>query len=259
MQIKHRPTWLWGPALPMTETGGHQPAGGASGAPEGTSTVTSTPGLAVENVSAVSLDRASVADLIARHLRDEILQGILRAGSPLREAALAKTFDVSRNTVREAFRLLERDRLTSHQVHRGVVVRTLAPHEVSDLYRVRLLLERNGLRYSSPDKLDALVSAVAAGERHAQARDDRQVVNADLAFHQAIVDLAGSARLSEIFAGLLVELRLGLTLLEPDASKHWLDENRLLLSHLESGRLDVAERAMDEYLRRSEQDLLNRL
>jgi DNA-binding GntR family transcriptional regulator len=252
------PTWLLGPALPMSKAGGQPPAGGVSDAPEGTSTLTPA-GLAVEYVSAVPLDRASVADLIARHLRDEILQGILRAGSPLREAALAKGFDVSRNTVREAFRLLERDRLTSHQVHRGVVVRTLAPHEVSDLYRVRLLLERNGLRYSSPDKLDALRSAVAMGERHAQARDDRQVVNADLAFHQAIVDLAGSARLSEIFAGLLVELRLGLTLLEPDASKHWLDENRLLLSHLESGRLEVAEQAMDEYLRRSEQDLLDRL
>lgn len=241
----------------MTETGGPRPAGSARGS-EATSTMSTTPEL-VEYVSAVPLDRASVADLIARHLRDEILQGILRAGSPLREAALAKGFDVSRNTVREAFRLLERDRLTSHQVHRGVVVRTLAPHEVSDLYRVRSLLESNGLRYSSPDKLDALRSAVAAAERHAQAGDDRQVVNADLGFHQAIVDLAGSARLSEMFAGLLVELRLGLTLLEPDAPKHWLNENKRLLDYLESGEREVAEKALNEYLSRSERDLLERL
>jgi DNA-binding GntR family transcriptional regulator len=220
---------------------------------------TGVPGVSVEYVSAVPLDRASVADLIARHLRDEILQGILRAGSPLREAALAKGFDVSRNTVREAFRLLERDRLTSHQVHRGVVVRTLAPHEVSDLYRVRHLLESNGLRHSSPDQLDALRSAVALGELHAHAGDGRQVVTANLGFHQAIVDLAGSARLSEIFAALLVELRLGLTLLEPDASKHWLEENRLLLSLLEDGKLDVAEKTLEGYLQRSERDLLNRL
>jgi DNA-binding GntR family transcriptional regulator len=200
-----------------------------------------------------------VADLIARHLRDEILQGILRAGSPLREAALAKGFDVSRNTVREAFRLLERDRLTSHQVHRGVVVRTLAPHEVSDLYRVRHLLESNGLRHASPDTLDPLRSAVALGELHAHAGDGRQVVTANLGFHQAIVDLAGSPRLSEIFAALLVELRLGLTLLEPDASKHWLEENRLLLGYLEAGEVDVAEKTLEGYLQRSERDLLNRL
>lgn len=220
---------------------------------------TSGSGVSVEYVSAVPLDRASVADLIARHLRDEILQGILRAGSPLREAALAKGFDVSRNTVREAFRLLERDRLTSHQVHRGVVVRTLAPHEISDLYRVRHLLEGNGLRQSSPEKLNALRSAVATAERYALLGDDRQVVTADLGFHQAIVDLAGSARLSEIFAALLVELRLGLTVLEPDASKHWLEENKLLLGFLEDGKVEVAEKALEDYLRRSERDLLDRL
>lgn len=210
-------------------------------------------------VFAVSLDRASAADLIARHLRDEIIDGILRPGAPLREATLAKRFDVSRNTVREAFRLLERDRLTSHQTHRGVEVRTLTADEVSDLYRMRVLLEPYGLRNALVSPLDPLRQAVATAEGHAARGDERQTLTADLAFHQAIVDLARSPRMSETFASLLVELRLVLSVLQSDSATYWLDENKRLLHFIELGNLDAAQKVLESYLRRSERDVLDRL
>ena len=46
-------------------------------------------------------------------------------GVQLSEVALAQQYGVSRNTLREAFRLLARDGLVEHVPHRGVFVRTM--------------------------------------------------------------------------------------------------------------------------------------
>ena len=62
------------------------------------------------------------AERVSDALRDLIIQGDLPAGTPLREQSLVETLDVSRNTVREALRLLGRERLVDYHIHRGVAV-----------------------------------------------------------------------------------------------------------------------------------------
>jgi hypothetical protein len=49
------------------------------------------------------------AERVADGLRKRIIEGRLAAGRPLRETTLAAEFEVSRNTVREGFRLLVLD------------------------------------------------------------------------------------------------------------------------------------------------------
>ena len=78
-----------------------------------------------------SLPRRGTADLLAAEIRTRILAGDLLPGDPLREAELAAAFNVARNTVREALRLLTQDGLADHEVHRGVSVRRHTPREVA--------------------------------------------------------------------------------------------------------------------------------
>ncbi|HET9142050.1 GntR family transcriptional regulator, partial [Actinophytocola sp.] len=71
------------------------------------------------------LDRTSTAERVAGILRDRIMEGHLRPGDKLSEEEITRRLGISRNTLREAFRLLGHERLLEHQLNRGVFVRVV--------------------------------------------------------------------------------------------------------------------------------------
>ena len=89
--------------------------------------------------------RPSTAEHAASVLRGQIAQGRL-PGTRLREEHVVESFAISRNTVREAFRLLAHEGLVDHVAYRGVHVRRMGADDVLALYRTRRLVEPLGLR-----------------------------------------------------------------------------------------------------------------
>ncbi|GGZ83275.1 GntR family transcriptional regulator [Streptomyces bluensis] len=86
-------------------------------------------------------DQGALVDGIAARIRSRIMNGELPIGQPLRQAALAAEYGVSRTPVREALRQLQNGGLIEMQPHRGAVVRVPAPWEVRHAYEVRAELE----------------------------------------------------------------------------------------------------------------------
>ena len=78
---------------------------------------------------------------MAKGLRDKILRGDLGPGQPLRENAIALALKISRNTVREAVRLLEQSGLVKYEFNRGTVVIDPSVDDLMELYCARLALE----------------------------------------------------------------------------------------------------------------------
>jgi DNA-binding GntR family transcriptional regulator len=72
-------------------------------------------------------DESPLVDDIAARIRARIMNGELAIGKPLRQAALATEFGVSRTPVREALRQLQNGGLIEMQPNRGAVVRVPAP------------------------------------------------------------------------------------------------------------------------------------
>ena len=72
--------------------------------------------------------------------------GTTAPGTRLREEHVVESFAISRNTVREAFRLLAHEGLVDHVAYRGVHVRRMGADDVLALYRTRRLVEPLGLR-----------------------------------------------------------------------------------------------------------------
>src|SRR5919197_3921789 len=87
------------------------------------------------------LGRTSTAERVADILRGRIADGFFPPGTRLSEDSIGGALGVSRNTLREAFRLLTHERLLSHELNRGVFVRKLSVQDVVDLYRVRKIVE----------------------------------------------------------------------------------------------------------------------
>jgi DNA-binding GntR family transcriptional regulator len=205
------------------------------------------------------LGRSSTAERVADILRERISEGFFEPGQRLSEEAIAEALGVSRNTLREAFRLLGHERLLDHRLNRGVFVRILSAEDVADLYRVRRVIEGAAVRrQASGPALDVIREAVADAERAAAADDWRGVGTANIRFHQALVTLNGSPRLDEAMRQLFAELRLVFHVMKNPRTFHepFVERNRKLLELLEAGRPAEAADFLDGYLDEAEQQLI---
>jgi DNA-binding GntR family transcriptional regulator len=195
----------------------------------------------------------STAQRTADVLRERITQGALTPGTRLSEEALGEALGVSRNTLREAFRLLAHDRLVAHEPNRGVFVRRLEVANITDIYAVRATLESAGIRASATapaGHLRAVAGAVTAGEAAGEAGDWAGVGTADLRFHQALGALSCSPRINTYLAGLLAEQRLAFVAMPSQRLFHepFLPRNRTISDLLTAGRTADAEDALHRYL-----------
>lgn len=206
-------------------------------------------------LTGLQVDRSSAAQQVAEAMREQIMRGELRPGQPLPEASLASLLGMSRNTVREAFRLLSADGLVAYQVHRGVVVRRLTEADIADIYAARRAIEVSALACEpSEAQLEGLRDAVATAEDDAERGDWTRVATGNLLFHQRLVELIGSPRLEGFFTGMLAQLRLAYASIA-DAEAYfgpYVSENRHLYELIAGGRRKDAARQLERYLDRSE-------
>ena len=204
--------------------------------------------------------RASTAEHAAQMLRMQIAQGHLLPGTKLREEQVSAAFAISRNTVREAFRLLSHERLVDHTLHRGVHVRTVTADDIRAIYVTRRLVEPVAIEASMGDervrrRLRELVDKAEVAAR----RDDWDLVGtADIDFHRVLVSACHSTHLSTMFEQLLAELRLAFLLLRDLRALHepYVGRNRRLVGLLDAGDRDRALVELSEYLEVAEHHLL---
>ncbi|WP_031005718.1 GntR family transcriptional regulator [Streptomyces sp. NRRL F-5727] len=198
------------------------------------------------------LGRTSTAERVADILRTRIAEGFFPPGTRLSEESIGGALGVSRNTLREAFRLLTHERLLVHELNRGVFVRVLAVDDVEDIYRTRRLVECavvRGLGHP-PFPVDGLAAAVAEGEAAARSGDWRGVSTANIHFHRELVALSGSARTDELMRSVLAELRLAFHVVDDPRALHepYLVRNKEILDALRAGERAAAERLLARYL-----------
>ncbi|KOG52761.1 GntR family transcriptional regulator [Streptomyces griseoflavus] len=207
----------------------------------------------------VLLGRSSTAERVADILRDRITEGYFPPGARLSEESIGGALGVSRNTLREAFRLLTHERLLVHQLNRGVFVRIVTVADLDDIYRVRTLVECAAVRSlgEPPYPVGAMEAAVRAGETAFAERAWRDLGTANLRFHQAVVGLAGSPRMDELMRGVLAELRLVFHVMDDPRRFHapYLTRNRQIIEALQAGEAAEAERLLESYLEDSRAQL----
>ena len=88
-----------------------------------------------------STRKGNVVDEIVQSLADDIVSGRLVPSTKLDAQGIAKRFRVSRTPVRETFGHLAAMGLVTRRPNRGVIVSTLLPQALSDLYEAMSELE----------------------------------------------------------------------------------------------------------------------
>jgi DNA-binding GntR family transcriptional regulator len=205
--------------------------------------------------------RDSTASRVADTLRARIIDGDLPPGAKLTQERVQEALGVSRGTLREALQLLIRERLLVHELSRGVFVRQLSMQDVSDLYRVRRIVECAALRsveVMRPEGLRRLRAAIEDGHTAADAGEWDHVAAASIRFHEALVALAGSRRLDSMVTQLLAEFRLAYAYMRDTQAFHteFLRRHTPIAEAVRSGDLEGAAELLDAYLRDAEAAVL---
>ncbi len=210
------------------------------------------------------LRRVSTVEAATEALRGEVLAGIIAPGSHVREAELVERYGIARHSVRSAIAELVRDGLLVHEPNRGAFVPIPDGAAGDDLYRFRRLLERGAVEVAVERRAD-FAPALAAHARLEALPDDgdwRDVAVAHADLHQAIVDAAGSERLSAAYRAVRAELLFFTTAIRPSFTVGAMaTSHAALLAALRGGDLPTALAAIDADLasgRRALADALHR-
>ncbi|EMY36126.1 GntR family transcriptional regulator [Arthrobacter crystallopoietes BAB-32] len=204
---------------------------------------------------------AHTAAWVAEALRSRIAEGRLLPGSKLSEQALADSFGVSRNTLREAFTVLASEHIVTRVPNRGVMVTSPGIEGVREIYSVRRILEPAAVRWAEDidvEELEAIVAeARAARDRGAVA----EMANANQRFHETLIRGTGSKHLQELMTRVLAQMRLVFYAMRhaPDFHSHYVERNAKLVALLAGGQREEAAEALRGYLDVAEAELLGHL
>lgn len=206
------------------------------------------------------IHRVSVADQVASILRQRILNGELRPGTPLQEVPLAASLGVSRNTMREATRILSLENLLKRSIHRGVAVSQLALKDVQEIYHLRRMLEIPGVLAAAEKRsevLPELRSAVEGYERAVRERDWLRAVGFDLQFHSLLIRFHRNRRLESFYQRVIGELRMGMVLVDRshDNPGALIPVHRKMYQLLAAGKLKPCAAVLAQHLDDSESRL----
>lgn len=189
---------------------------------------------------------------IATVLRQLICKGTLKPGTKLSEETIAAEFEVSRNTLREAFTVLVGEDLVFKAPNRGVFVIDPGPRDVREIYQTRRFLEPSAILWGelTPELTDTF-HRVADQTRRGVAQENLQAIEeANQKFHMAAVALSGSATMTLALERLLTQLRLafhGLNI-SPSIHESFAPQNLAIINRILAGERIEASRGLHRYL-----------
>jgi DNA-binding GntR family transcriptional regulator len=194
-------------------------------------------------------------------IRGAIIDGRLEPGQRLKEEELARELGISRTPVREALLILQTEGLVEAAPNRGATVREYQPEDLDDMYHLRALLEGYAARRAASRVSPGAIARLREScERFARIEDDdlRELVRENVYFHNTILDVAGSDRLTQMVRK-VIELPLVYT------SFVWFSEDQLSASRRHHDQItealarrdaDAAEEIMHDHVRQAREFLV---
>jgi DNA-binding GntR family transcriptional regulator len=116
--------------------------------------------MAVDDKPTLATHASPLPDIIYRQLRSDILTGALKPGQVLRQEELARLFSASRVPLREAMSRLNADGLLVLRPRRGYAVAMLEPHEIVEVFELRMVVEEHAGAIAARARTDGDIADV---------------------------------------------------------------------------------------------------
>jgi DNA-binding GntR family transcriptional regulator len=206
----------------------------------------------------VSIEVApDLVDQVYRSLLGAISSGTLAPGERITQEDIAQRLSVSRQPVLQALRLLKKDGFVRDAPGRGVLVAPLDAQGMRQIYQVRGALDVLAARLAAQQRFRIDPKLIERGRRAARGRNVEAMIDADVAFHQAIYEASGNPLIGQSADPHWRHLRraMGAVLqAEPQRESLW-DEHEAIATAIASGNADRAARLSEQHVARASKNL----
>jgi DNA-binding GntR family transcriptional regulator len=185
-----------------------------------------------------------LTDQVYQKLLDAICEGSLAPGSRITQEDLAASFDVSRQPVLQALRMLKKDGFVVDAGRRGLMVLPLEAADISRIYEVRAVLDGLAARLAGLAKAKIDPEIIAEGRKAARGSRIGAMIDADMRFHNHIYMASGNPLIAESANHHWRHIRraMGAVLQEAGARDSVWDEHEAILKAINRGDADRAEK-----------------
>ncbi|WP_225221190.1 GntR family transcriptional regulator [Bacillus norwichensis] len=158
-----------------------------------------------------SILQEPLGELVAKQLRQSIWNRELQSGERLIEGDLSEKFGVSRNVIRDAFKILEYDELIISIPRKGTYVTELSKKDWREIIELRTMIEAHVFVKVLPllkeQDFKELEHILEIMKEKAQNQDWSALFDLDVQFHKYIVNLSNNSRIIKIYDSIQVQIR----------------------------------------------------
>lgn len=225
-------------------------------------------------------EKKGISEKVADYLKEQITAGIYPVGERiLGERDMAIQLEVSRNTVREAYKILEAYGYLRSEHGRGVYITSefeqvrkmtesffVSSNQISDLYAVRQVLEESVVEWATKNctkediaKLESIVQS--ARQIIVSSKDTDQLAEYDLQFHLYLAKMSGNEVANRIMHHLIDLLAQARTqsIQIPNRAKKSVEEHEKIVNAIKLGDFVLARKLMNNHLEGVEKEITDSL
>lgn len=214
-------------------------------------------------------EKKGISEKVADYIKEQIRLGVYPEGDKIpSERDMAISLDVSRNTVGEAYKILEAYGYLKAEHGRGVFIASEAEQirkmtdaffvsgdQINDLYAVRLVLEEAVVEWAVLNGTDEQIAALDSivNDAIAAVKDDSNsadVANYDLRFHLCLAEMSKNEVANRIMHHLIDLLAKARTqsMQIPKRAEQSVQEHSVIVEAIKNRDVDGAKKAMRHHI-----------
>jgi DNA-binding GntR family transcriptional regulator len=202
-----------------------------------------------------------LVEQVYRSLLDAISDGSLAPGERITQEAIAEELAVSRQPVLQALRLLKKDGFLLDAPGRGLLVAPLDAEWIGQVYQVRGALDALAARLAAARRSRLDAKLIEVGRKAARGKNVKAMIDADVAFHNAIYAAAQNPLIEQSAHPHWRHLRraMGAVLQQSKQREAVWDEHEAIAKAIAAGNGERAAQLIEQHSRRAGENLAARL
>lgn len=162
--------------------------------------------------------KESLGKFVAEQLRQSIWNREIAFGERLIESDLSEKFDVSRNTIRDALKILEYEEMIIIQPRKGTYVSQFSKTDWQEIVELRSLVESFAFMRASSflndEHLSNLEKLLNDMKKVTENQNWNELFDLDMKFHSYVVELSDNSRIIKLYKSIQVQIRTFLLYLD---------------------------------------------
>jgi DNA-binding GntR family transcriptional regulator len=207
----------------------------------------------------------NLVEQVHEAILSEIAEGKLKPGERIIQEQIAQVLGVSRQPVQQALQIMRKQGVLRDAPGRGLIVASLDPDFVRNMYEVRSVMEGLAFRNAAlrnPERAKKLGPAlIQNGRKAVKSGSVAAMIVADIKFHDLIYELSENPLIAPTMQTQWTSTQrvMGEVLMRDERPREIWDEHEKLLEAVIAGESERAEHLAREHVIQAATSMINRL